>query len=253
MLHHIKYSDAERELAGAARQTAMNRDVLYHGTRYPKLILRTGVLFRAEGGGKTVCFSRSPEVAAYWALLERDDDEARGAILVFDRRSLERRYEIKSVPGPYWHSDKLFHDEAEEEIWDDVVEIVGRHLIGFVSSPKGRTASRLPAHLRRRLGKTRYREFRKQIEARVLKLSPPNPKPSRHDLATQHTRSQCGLPSDKVKRLHTRAVSVKSCHLQIRKPKRPSTTAAAPGNNECPGHGSPVLIDWRDFDPLHAG
>jgi hypothetical protein len=165
---HIKYLEAERQLASAARSTAMNRDVLYHGTRYPQLILRTGVLFRAESGDKKVCLTRSPEVAAYFALLERDDDEPRGAILVFDRKSLERRYKVESNPEPFWHAEAVFHDEAEEEIWNDVVDI-GKYLIGFVSSPTGRGARRCPPQLRRRR-KTLYRRFTKQIEARLSGL-----------------------------------------------------------------------------------
>ena len=56
----------------------MNADVLYHGTPYPRLILRSGTLLRAECGDEKVCLTRSPEVAAYWALLQRDDHEARG-------------------------------------------------------------------------------------------------------------------------------------------------------------------------------
>jgi hypothetical protein len=76
MKHHIPYSDAERQLASAARATAMNGDVLYHGTRYPRLILATRVLFRAESGNKKVCLSRSPEAAAYWVLLPRNDDRS---------------------------------------------------------------------------------------------------------------------------------------------------------------------------------
>jgi hypothetical protein len=41
MARHIKYSDAERQLAGLAREVAMNWDVLYHGTRYAQSILKT--------------------------------------------------------------------------------------------------------------------------------------------------------------------------------------------------------------------
>src|SRR5262245_21235145 len=132
MPRHKKYNDAQRELASAARATAMNRDVLYHGTRYGKLILRTGVLLRAELGQQKVCLTRSTEVAAYWALSERDDDEKCGAILVLDRQSLESRHKIQAVPGPFWHTAKVFHDEAEEEIWDDVIDI-NIHLIGFAT------------------------------------------------------------------------------------------------------------------------
>src|SRR5262245_21733604 len=68
---------AVRLLAGMARQKAMDRDVLYHGTRFAELIQKTGVLFYSDPGDPKVSFTRSPEVAAYWALLERDDDEGR--------------------------------------------------------------------------------------------------------------------------------------------------------------------------------
>ena len=46
MLRHIKYSEAQRQFAGQAREVAMNRDVLYRGTRYAKLILKMGVLYQ---------------------------------------------------------------------------------------------------------------------------------------------------------------------------------------------------------------
>ena len=112
MVRHIKYSEAERKLAGRAREIATNRDVLYHGTGYAKSILKTGALL--SHGGK-VCLTRSAEVAAYWALLARDDDEGRASILILDRQSLEDRYEIEANPEAWWFSKTTFHDEAEEE------------------------------------------------------------------------------------------------------------------------------------------
>jgi hypothetical protein len=76
----LNYRNEERHLAGLARKMAMNRNVLYHGTRYARSILRSGVLFTAYPGKPKVAFTRSPEVAAYWALMERFNDEGRGAI-----------------------------------------------------------------------------------------------------------------------------------------------------------------------------
>ena len=72
--------------------------MLFHGTRYAELILKTKVLFRTGFGDQKVSLTRSAEVPAYWALLDRDDDEGRGVILIFDRRSLERRYKFEAVP-----------------------------------------------------------------------------------------------------------------------------------------------------------
>src|SRR6516162_11413885 len=141
MLRHLKYTKAVRQLAGRARQKAMDRDALYHGTRYAELILNTGVLFYSDPGQPKVSFTRSPEVAAYFALLERDDDEGRGSVFVFDRQSLASHYKIKCNPQVYWHGDTAFHDEAEEQIFDNVTKI-GDHLIGIVSDPTVKLSQR---------------------------------------------------------------------------------------------------------------
>jgi hypothetical protein len=50
MFRHMKYTEAVQQLAGLARQKAVNQDVLYHGTRYGGLIMETGVLFCASVG-----------------------------------------------------------------------------------------------------------------------------------------------------------------------------------------------------------
>jgi hypothetical protein len=162
MLRHLKYTKAVRQSAGRARQKAMDRDALYHGTRYAELILNTGVLFYSDPGQPKVSFTRSPEVAAYFALLERDDDEGRGSVFVFDRQSLERRFKVEANPEVDWHTKTLFHDEAEEEIWANVIDI-GNHLIGLVSGPMG---------WRSHKHKTLNRENRAGIEARLLLLEP---------------------------------------------------------------------------------
>jgi hypothetical protein len=133
-LHHTKYSDVERQLAAQARAIANVRNVFYHGTRYTQSILDSGVLFRARIGEQKVCLTRRAEVAAYWAMLRRDDDEGRGSIFIFERRSLERRYKICANPAPYWLTKTTFHDEAEEEIWDNVVDIRS-HLIELIFGP----------------------------------------------------------------------------------------------------------------------
>jgi hypothetical protein len=54
MLRTRNYSEAERRLGNLARQIAMQREVLYHGTRYAQSILSMGVLFSAERG-EQVC------------------------------------------------------------------------------------------------------------------------------------------------------------------------------------------------------
>ena len=76
-----------RWLSVKARGFARGRDALFHGTRYRGLILASGFLKFSVIGPKCVCFSRSPEIAAFSATLPRDDDEGSGTILIFDRRS----------------------------------------------------------------------------------------------------------------------------------------------------------------------
>src|SRR5262245_3007481 len=165
MLRHLKYTEAVRQLAGMARQKATDRAVLYHGTRFAGLIQKTRVLFYSEPGDPKVSFTRSPEVAAYWALMGRDDDEGRGSVLIFDRQSLERRYKIKAIPEVYWLTNTLFHDEAEEQIWANVTD-VGNHLIGLVTAPTGRRS-----HKHKMLTcKSAQIECRARIEARLLLL-----------------------------------------------------------------------------------
>jgi hypothetical protein len=159
MLRHLKYTKAVRQLAGMARQKAMDRDALYHGTGFAELILKTGVLFYSDQPGDPKV-TRSPEVAAYWALLERDYDEGRGSVFIFDRQSLERRYKVEANPEVDWHTDTLFHDEAEEEIRANVIDI-GNHLIGLVSGPTGHRSHK---------HETLNRKHRARIEARLLLL-----------------------------------------------------------------------------------
>jgi hypothetical protein len=137
MCRHIKYTEAERKLANMARKKAKNRDVLYHGTRYANSILKTRVLFRAEFGDQAIFLTRSAEVAAYWAGMKRDDDEGRGSILLFDRRSLERQYNVEPNPEVFWHTKTQFHDEAEEQVWAEVIDI-NNYLIGLVHGPRAR-------------------------------------------------------------------------------------------------------------------
>jgi hypothetical protein len=129
----ISYTKEERQLASLARRMAMNQNVLYHGTGYPQSILRTGVLFASDPSDPKVSLTRSPEVAAYFALLPRDDREERGAILIFDRERLRCRYRIYPVQErevEIWYR----HNEAEEELWGHLID-VSNYLIGFVSEP----------------------------------------------------------------------------------------------------------------------
>jgi hypothetical protein len=149
----VRFTVEERRLAGLARKMAANQNVLYHGTRYTQSILRTGVLFAS---GQGVSLTRSPEVAAYFALLPRDDCEERGAILIFDRERLRCRYRIDLFEGG---KVDIYHryNEAEEELRGDLTD-VGNYLVGLVSEP---------ATLRSDKVKSWNAERRMQMEARL--------------------------------------------------------------------------------------
>jgi hypothetical protein len=80
-----------------------------------------------------VSFTRSPDIAAYWAFVPRDGDDGRGAILIFDRQSLRCRYRIESFHDPIWDTETFRNNEMEERICGDVVDI-GNHLVGLVTT-----------------------------------------------------------------------------------------------------------------------
>jgi hypothetical protein len=115
-------------LAQRARELAAGSNALFHGTRYPNMILTAGALEPDTIGDPAICFTRSPEAAAYWATMERDTDEGRGAIFVFDRARLAMRYRLQLF------EDSLNIDECEERVYDRSVELYAA-LLGFVSQP----------------------------------------------------------------------------------------------------------------------
>jgi len=136
--------------------------VLYYGTRYPSSILNTGIVLRNAHGVRAISFTRSADIAADFALLERDDDEGRGAILIFDRQSLRSRYRIEPFSEPK-------RDELEERTWDDLVN-VGSHLVGLVTTPSiCRSQKQRRLNRRHRL---RLSELHDQMRNRVAGTSP---------------------------------------------------------------------------------
>jgi hypothetical protein len=160
---HIKYSEEERELAARAREVAGDQDILYHGTRYAQSILRTGALLCPECW--QVSFTRSAEVAAYWALMERDDDEGVGSILVLNRGSLAQGYDLCAVPEVFWLSADRFHNEAEEEIRADLPDL-SNHLLGIVS---GQAAD--PSTRRTQLNRKRNAEIELRLQQLRLRMA----------------------------------------------------------------------------------
>jgi hypothetical protein len=162
MLRQIPTNQHERDLARIARQTAAGRDVLFHGTRHAKSILTTGVLFYSTPGDPGVFFTRSPEIAAYWALMDRESDEGWGAILIFDRQSLRCRYRVEPWHNPFCDDKAGRTDEMEERIRESVTD-VGRHLIGYVTEAMTQYSPQT---------KTRNWTRRREIKARLLRIQP---------------------------------------------------------------------------------
>jgi hypothetical protein len=131
-----KTPDKEVYLAQSARILSRGVSPLFHGTRYLSQILQSGALEPQEPGDCAVCFTRSPEEAAYWATIERDDPDEYGAILVFDRDRLKRNFRLEPISTITWR------DEHEERVWYRDIPL-GCGLIGIVQE---RPAS---VHLRR--------------------------------------------------------------------------------------------------------
>jgi hypothetical protein len=119
-------SCAERVIVAArlARAIGRGQDVIYHGTRAPEKVLRSGKLI-PNGGG--VSFSRSPEVAAYFAyLVASERDGYLPALLVLDRSSLRQVYRLE----PTRYAEDWDNDEQEEIVRRAIN--FRRHLLGVV-------------------------------------------------------------------------------------------------------------------------
>jgi hypothetical protein len=105
------------------------RDVIYHGTRNLPAVLRAGKFMPSDFSEPAVFFTRSPEIAAYFACLMGEKKERRSpGVLILDRSSLRQCYRLE--PNRYDH----FHDrnEREEAVWGRTVSF-RRHLVGVVS------------------------------------------------------------------------------------------------------------------------
>jgi hypothetical protein len=167
MLKHVPFTKRELLLAKRAREAAEGREALFHGTKHPKLILRTDVLLPSECGciQTAVSFTRSPEVAAYFALLPRDADEELGAVLVFDRQSLRCRHRVEPHHDPIWDNKKCRRDESEELIWGHPIMDVDRHLIACVMQPARKARPETMKH---------RHEFEQYVEARIRVLLEPH-------------------------------------------------------------------------------
>ena len=120
--------DREIVMARLARKIGRGHDAIYHGTRHLPLVLRSGKLLPAGVWDPAVFFTRSPEVAAYWAnMMGREIDQFCGGILILNRTSLVRNYRLE----PSRYAEDWKYDEREESVLDRSINI-RRHLLGVV-------------------------------------------------------------------------------------------------------------------------
>jgi hypothetical protein len=122
-----EFTDRERVMARLAKDIGRGSDVIYHGTRALPAVMRAGKLIPPDWAECAVFFSRSPQVAAYFACLVGEKEERRSpGILILDRNSLRQRYRLE--PNCY----DPFRNEREEAVWGRAVSF-RRHLLGVVS------------------------------------------------------------------------------------------------------------------------
>jgi hypothetical protein len=120
--------DREIVMARLARKIGRGHDAIYHGTRHLPLVMRTGKLHPSDVGDRAVFFTRSPEVAAYWAsMMGWEIDQFCGGILVLNRTSLVQNYRLE----PSRYAEDWKYDEREESVWGRSINI-RRHLLGVV-------------------------------------------------------------------------------------------------------------------------
>ena len=121
--------DAENLL----RRRAKGQDVLFHGTRYAEAIIGENLLKYARTGDPVVSFTRLPEVAVYWARLERGEVFETANILMVNRKLLKSDYNVFPHHDPIFDNESRMNFEAEERIEMRDIDDLERYLVGVVT------------------------------------------------------------------------------------------------------------------------
>jgi hypothetical protein len=122
-------TDRMRVMARLAKSIGRGRDVIYHGTRALPKVMKAGKLVPSIWAEEAVFFTRSAEVAAYFACLQGEKEERRvPGVLVLNRASIRQCYRLE----PNRYDPFRGYNEREEAIWGRIVNF-RRHLIGIVS------------------------------------------------------------------------------------------------------------------------
>ena len=129
-----------RAIAIAARYRHLvprGRSVLFHGTKHPRSIIREdGLVPRVPWEYPVISFTRSLHVAVHFAMLQQDDEEATGAVVMLDRELLRHNYKLEPYHDPMV-SDLLEWDErsaaeAEERVVAMAIPNLKKYLLGTI-------------------------------------------------------------------------------------------------------------------------
>ncbi|MBR1235187.1 hypothetical protein [Bradyrhizobium sp. AUGA SZCCT0182] len=140
----LPFTGREMSLGRRALALSKGHDVLFHGTHHAIELFRSGRFIPSSPTFIAIPFTRSPFIAAYFALMEGGEvDGFSGAVLVLNRKTLSQMYRIE----PIWDEAAL-QDEQEEIIRNRNVNF-RRHLIGVVreavlDNPRPRGSGRQP-------------------------------------------------------------------------------------------------------------
>ncbi len=131
-----RYVKTASAIAREVRTAIPDGNLLFHGTRYAVPILKTNILLYGRlGYPKKNCLTRRLPVAAYWALLPRDETEEFGAIFVLDRDLLATKYEIEPFRDNCWDGDpelQSIGDEAEEAIFGRDIRDLHKYVVRVI-------------------------------------------------------------------------------------------------------------------------
>jgi hypothetical protein len=100
-----------------------SKQLLFHGTRYPKQILKQNKLRCSNTETFSVHFSRDPVVATFFGLGEFEDGV--GAVLVLDRDRLAQDYSLRCFRNPRLAKRA---DEADERVYRRDITRLDRYL-----------------------------------------------------------------------------------------------------------------------------
>ena len=109
------------------------RSILFCGTKNPRNIIRDDELRAFDPlDNPAISFARLFHVAVHFAMLHRDDEEATGAILIFDRELLRTRYRLEPYHDPIFDDNKRSASETEERIEVGAIRDLKRYLLGII-------------------------------------------------------------------------------------------------------------------------